>query len=491
MTNNKHLGKIAMKTECYSRNWRLGSQCKFYPFWEHDGWIYHRDRKYQILNIQNTEIKYHDVFQKKYKGQIFAGNDRGIFTKQSKDIFLYSYEGDLLGKIKLKNMNETLEYIYDNKLYSSQVGDRGNTYDTRVFEYDILTGEQRIIWDAKTFFKCDHHQLRRSYLRMVCATDRYLLTFYDQLERNDSVSYVIAVDLKSMNEIQLLKYKEKESEVTIEGANMQEEQIFFQYKHAIMGISISSLITGDIESGMKVILKLNSKTNKDFNMEYADYYFDDNFACVAPSGSGSVDFYVLDKEGNTCNWNQEGHGEIGEFWVSKNWVSVSLDKTRFRNGEAIFRKQFKCPRIGEGTIFLLREKDLSKESNQNDSTNNDKKLNPEEIMERLLEAKNDESMNDSRVMVFGQEIREKSAAASYVVMVQMILERYPELLGQWEAVYTCQEERAARYTGKTRKIIVHGRDVYINTGNNTTVKRKQLKEMLKKAGNTEQMFFYE
>lgn len=93
------------------------------------------------------------------------------------------------------------------------------------------------------------------------------------------------------------------------------------------------------------------------------------------------------------------------------------------------------------------------------------------------------------MVIFGEVINEKNAADSYVEVIRRILERYPSLVGEWEAGITYD---ANRYTGSHKTIQLNGMTVYINTANNTNVKRKNLQKLLQMAGvPADQVRFYE
>ena len=86
-------------------------------------------------------------------------------------------------------------------------------------------------------------------------------------------------------------------------------------------------------------------------------------------------------------------------------------------------------------------------------------------------------MEQCSASIYGNLIQESRPTALYVSCLKNILETYPKLLGEREALFTVDAERAAKYAGSTKTIQIHGETVYINTGFNTQTKLKNLEKV--------------
>lgn len=79
--------------------------------------------------------------------------------------------------------------------------------------------------------------------------------------------------------------------------------------------------------------------------------------------------------------------------------------------------------------------------------------------------------------VFGLSLSGKSPTEIYVLAVETILKKHPELVGQKETHFTTDSARASQYTGTTRETVVNGRTVYIKTVFSTKDKWKNLERI--------------
>ncbi len=85
-------------------------------------------------------------------------------------------------------------------------------------------------------------------------------------------------------------------------------------------------------------------------------------------------------------------------------------------------------------------------------------------------------------VVFGNSITGNSPTELYVSVMTEILKAHPEIIGQKEPHFTSDKARADKYTGTTRKVLINGVTVYINTGLSTKAKIKGIEKTCQLAG---------
>ncbi len=78
--------------------------------------------------------------------------------------------------------------------------------------------------------------------------------------------------------------------------------------------------------------------------------------------------------------------------------------------------------------------------------------------------------------VCGEKAAGNSPTELYVHVMEVLLRRYPELVGKKETHFTSDSVRAGQYTGTTRSVLIGGRTVYIKTGFSTKDKWKGIEK---------------
>ena len=94
----------------------------------------------------------------------------------------------------------------------------------------------------------------------------------------------------------------------------------------------------------------------------------------------------------------------------------------------------------------------------------------------------DESNNS--VNVFGKMLLGKDPTTIYVEAVEMIINKFPKIIGQKETHFTTDKDKADTYTGKNRELFINGYVVYVKTGFSTQAKWKNIKAICKLVGIT-------
>jgi hypothetical protein len=91
--------------------------------------------------------------------------------------------------------------------------------------------------------------------------------------------------------------------------------------------------------------------------------------------------------------------------------------------------------------------------------------------------------NNKDALVFSEKIEEGDPTALYVAIMERLLNKYAfRLVGEKEALFTRDPDRAASYTGKTRELLIGGATIYLKTGFSTKSKWANVASVCKMLG---------
>ena len=104
---------------------------------------------------------------------------------------------------------------------------------------------------------------------------------------------------------------------------------------------------------------------------------------------------------------------------------------------------------------------------------------PYKMEGRKKENQKEDTIQDTTkgVYAFGEKIEGKKVVDFYVKIVEKILQRYPRLIGKFEGIFSQDKNKIEKYSGVPRYIEIEGKQIAINTGNSTNVKKGNLKKL--------------
>lgn len=485
----------------------------------------YKDDIYFVYNHGRNIVQHNPVKQTSSAIQLenkedydyLAVNCHGYFLYNEQSVTLYGFDGEKRYTYKYEQKKPECIYIYDSKVFYS------NTKGTHaaILCVDMLTKDVQTIWSMEkgdNEFDC---KLRDMYVhkygeelpffpnpsniggmscRFLYANAGRIIAGYIRCKGESSVSYILNIDRKTRKWNILDCYAKKlvyqrplVNDKFVFSFDMQKDAMWVKCDNSDGGkINLVCSALGKNSGQIKQVYTQYELTGLGHNGNYI--YF--NGSCAYRHENFST--YRISNNGMEKSVYRPSNFQTDYFWsFGDTYVFPAVMSAGFCFYNTLREKEYS---IVEYEIDKLIEnaKPLQPNKPQPSVSQNYQTTQRETFCE--LEDKEISIMSSAKkvgatpdssaaVVIFGEVINEKNAADSYVQVIRRILERYPSLVGEWEAGITYD---ANRYTGSHKTIQLNGMTVYINTGNNTNVKRKNLQKLLQMAGEpADQVRFYE
>lgn len=484
----------------------------------------YKDDIYFAYNHGRIIVQYNPVKQTSCAIQLenkedydyLAVNCHGYFLYNEQSVTLYGFDGEKRYTYKYEQKKPECIYIHDSKVFYSKT----KSTHAAILCVDMLTKEAWTIWSMEKGDNEFDRELRDMYAhkyseelpffqnpsnigmscRFLYANAGRIIAGYIRCKGESSVSYILNIDTKT-REWNILDCFAKKggyqrpsvNDKFIFSFDMQKDAVWDKCDESDGGkINLVCSALGKNSGKIKQVYTQYELTALGHNGIY--FYFNgicayrlENLSTYRISSNG-VEKEVYHPD----NFQTDYFWKLGDTYV---FPAVMSDGFCFYNTS---RKKEYSIRECEINKLIEKAKPLQPNKRQSGVLQNCQEaenqafweLKDEEIS-IMSSAKKAGGTSDSSaaVVIFGEVINEKNAADSYVEVIRRILERYPSLVGEWEAGITYD---ANRYTGSHKTIQLNGMTVYINTANNTNVKRKNLQKLLQMAGvPADQVRFYE
>ncbi len=502
--------------------WWKGESCSFVETMKgYTTFSEYKNDIYYLCNYGKTVVQFNPAKQTAHAIKMenkedycfLAVNCHGYFLYNEQSVTLYGFDGEKKYTHKFQKKKPECIYIYDSKVFYS---DTKGTHSA-ILCVDMLTKEVRTIWSMDKGDTVFDRGLRDMYVhkygeelpffpnpsnvgmscRFLYANAGRIIAGYVRCKGSNTVSYILNIDIRTQKRsiIDCFAFADRYhrplmNDKFVFSFNMQNDTVWEKFNEGGGGqINLAcKKISENLENMRQEHLKNFLKAPDGGSRYY--YYFDGSSAYAV----GSFDTIRLSFDGEKYKFSHPSTYQTDYFWSFGDiYIVPDSNKICFYNtsGKEVYsvNNGWQLKELIESAKPLQPNKPRPSAMQNHQTTEKQVLQNREADIMPTVEKECESFDSSAAVVIFGEAINEKNAADAYVQVIRRILERYPSLVGEWEAGITYD---ANRYTGSHKTIQLDGMTVYINTGNNTNVKRKNLQKLLQMAGvPADQVRFYE